>query len=119
MSYPQARPTEIDRVIHRHTPALPRPPLWGQPGEAEAERPDTRLYQILKLDVYLMACTMGYLGLPFLTLVNPPPPPTISDESPILFTHDYLLSNTLDNQPHREQYPGITWVSRAALIGVL
>lgn len=69
-SYPQARPTEIDRVIHRATPAHSKAGLWGQSGRAEAERPDTRLYQILKLDVYLMACTMVCLGLPFLTWVN-------------------------------------------------
>ena len=62
-----------------------------------------------------MACTMGYLGLPFLTWVNL----TISDEVVFVFTHNHLLSNTLDNQPHREQYPGNPWASRAALIGVL
>lgn len=56
-SYPQA------------DPGPPKAPLWGQPGEAEAERADAYLYQILKLDVYLNACTMGYLGLPFLTFM--------------------------------------------------
>lgn len=33
--------------------------------------------------------------------------------------HNHLLSNTLDNKPHREQDLRAAWVSRAALIGVL
>lgn len=47
------------------TPALPRHPYGDRAGQAEAERADAYLYQILKLDVYLTACTMVYLGLPF------------------------------------------------------
>lgn len=72
LSYPQARPrypqAGPQKSIELSTGIPPGPSkagLWGQAGRAEAERPDTRLYQILKLDVYLMACTMVYLGLPF------------------------------------------------------
>lgn len=49
---------------------MPRHPYGDRAGQAEAERPDAYLYQILKLDVYLTECTMVYLGLPFLTWVN-------------------------------------------------
>lgn len=96
LSYPQARPrypqagpqksieltTGIPWPSRGHTP----PPLWGQPGEAEAERPDTRLYQILKLDVCLMACTMVCLGLPFLIPTNDP-----QDAVSPRLVHRYML----------------------------